>query len=138
MKSKLLKIFLLMMIFSLILLPCSPARAHRMLIEPLEEGVIKVYYEGGQIARRAEVVVYDQNNREIARNGVDAEGHFHYPLEKEPALLVADDGMGHRTEYVVGDEPQEALPRGLTVTVVLAGFGLIAGVFHYRVKGKIT
>ena len=136
MKSKLLKIFLFMMIFSLILLPCSPVSAHRMMIEPVEEGVIKVYYEGGQIARRAEVVVYDQNNREIARNGVDAEGYFQYPLDKGDVMLIADDGMGHRAEWKIGEGRADDLPRGPTVAIVLAGFCLIAGLFHYRVKKK--
>jgi len=117
------------------ILPASPVFAHLMLVEPVEEGLIKVVFDDGTVARHAEVVVYNEKDEEIARGDVDDNGKFSYP-EQEAELIVADDGFGHRAEYVVGDEPQEALPRGLTVTVVLAGFGLIAGVFHYRVKNR--
>ncbi len=118
-----------------LILPVSPVFAHLMLIEPVEDGLIKVVFDDGTVARHAEVVVYNEKDEEIARGDVDDNGKFSYP-EQEAELIVADDGFGHRAEYVVGDDPYEALPRGPTVAIVLAGFCLIAGLFHYRIKKK--
>lgn len=129
------KAALVVLIISWIFLPATPAFAHLMLIEPVEEGKVQVVFDDGSIARHAEVVVYDDEGEEIARGDVDEEGKFHYPPENAD-LIVADDGFGHRAEHAVGEDPGEALPRGLTVAVVLSGFALIAGVFHYRVKKK--
>ncbi len=128
-------------VFNLIILvflviSITPVSAHRMIVEPVEEGVVTVYYEGGQLARRAEVVVYDKEDNELARGGLDEEGKFEYPLDQEAALIVADDGMGHQAEYVVGEEIGGELPRGITVAAVLLVFGLIAGIFQYRVKKR--
>ena len=118
-----------------LILSASPVFAHLMLIEPVEDGLIKVVFDDGTVARHAEVVVYNEKDEEIARGDVDEDGKFSYP-EQEAELIVADDGFGHRAEYVVGEDPHEALPRGLTVAIVLAGFCLIAGVFHYRVRKR--
>ncbi len=135
MAQKRFKIFILCSL--LILLPASPVFAHLMLIEPVEEDKVRVVFDDGSIARHAEVVVYDYNEEEVARGDVDDEGYFEYDPEKAE-FLVADDGFGHRAEYVLGEETTQALPRGPVVALVLLGFGLIAGVFHYRVKKKET
>lgn len=126
---------ILIMCVTYFLLPVSPAFAHLMLIEPVEEGVVKVVFDDGTIARHAEVAVYDENGKAIKRGDVGGDGKFSYSPE-DAKLLVADDGFGHRAEYVVGEDPYKALPRGPTIALVLAGFALIAGVFHYRVKKK--
>lgn len=117
------------------LLAASPAFAHLMLIEPVEEGKVKVVFDEGSAARHAEVVVYDQDEKEIDRGDVDDEGYFSFDPD-EAKLLVADDGFGHRAEHVVGEEAQEALPRGSVVAGVLFGFIAIAGFFQYRVSKK--
>ncbi len=118
-----------------ILLSASPVFAHLMLIEPVEEGRVRVAFDDGSANRHAEVVVYDENENEIARGDVDGEGYFNYdPQEAE--LLVADDGFGHRAEYVAGEETQQALQRGPVVAGVLFGFAFIAGLFQYRIQKK--
>lgn len=128
-------IFIFVLCSLLLLLSASPVFAHLMLIEPVKEDKVKVVFDDGSIARHAEVVAYDHNGEELARGDVDEEGYFRYDSE-EAELLVADDGFGHRAEYVVGEETSQSLPRGPGVALVLLGFVLIAGVFHYRVKKK--
>lgn len=137
MKNILSKGFIFILIILVVLvISITPVSAHRMIVEPVEEGVVTVYYEGGQLARRAEVVVYDKEGNELARGGLNEEGNFEYPPDQEAALVVADDGMGHRAEYEIGEETGEELPRGITVAAVLMVFGIIAGIFQYRVKKK--
>ena len=109
--------------------------AHLMLIEPLEEGKIQVVFDDGTTCRRSEVVIYDEDGEVIKQGEVDDDGKFSYPPE-DAELIVADDGFGHRAEYEVGEDVQEALPRGPTIVLVLAGFTTIAGIFHYRVKNR--
>ncbi len=118
-----------------ILLAASPVFAHLMLIEPVEEGKVQVLFDDGSAARHAEVVVYDENEEEIERGDVDGEGYFSFDPE-QAELLVADDGFGHRAEYVVGEEAQQVLPRGPVVAGVLFGFVFIAGFFQYRIQKK--
>ncbi len=118
-----------------LILPASPAFAHLMLIEPVEEGKVRVVFDDGSPNPHAEVIVFDEDENETARGDVGREGYFSYPVEGA-AVLVAEDNFGHRAEYVVGEEAHQALPRMPTVSAVLAGFLLIAGIFHYRVKKK--
>lgn len=114
----------------------TPVSAHRMLIEEISEGVVKVGYEDGRFSRRTVVVVYDQQGEEIASGALDGEGLFYY-VPEDAVLIEADDGLGHRAELVLGEEIAEELPRGLTIALVSAGFLLIAGFFQYRlVKRK--
>ncbi len=120
---------------AVILLPAAPVFAHLMLIEPVDEGEVRVVFDDGSVARHAEVVVFDENEEEIARGDVDGDGYFSFDPE-EAEMLVADDGFGHRAEHVVGEEAAQALPRGPVVAAVLFGFALISGVFQYRVHKK--
>lgn len=130
---KYLRVLSIILCLAVILLPGSLVFAHLMLIEPLEEGKIQVVFDDGTASRHSEVVVYDENDEVIKQGEVDEDGKFSYPPE-DAELIVADDGFGHRAEYVVGEDPQEALPRGPTIFIVLAGFAVIARIFHNRVK----
>ncbi len=116
-------------------LVASPVSAHRMLIEEVGEGAVKVGYEDGRFSRRTVVVVYDQQGTEIARGDLDDEGMFYYPSELA-VLIEADDGLGHRAELILGQEVKEEMPRGLTVAAVFSGFLFIAGVFQFRIYKK--
>lgn len=118
-----------------ILLAASPAFAHLMLIEPVEEGKVRVVFDDGSTNRHAEVVVFDENEEEIGRGDVDREGYFSFDPEGAE-MLVAEDGFGHRAEHVVGEEVRQALPRGPVVATVLFGFVLVSGFFQYRVYKK--
>ncbi len=118
-----------------LILPASTVFAHLMLIEPVEEGKVRVVFDDGSAARHAEVVAFNEEGEEIARGDVDSDGYFSFPPE-EAVFLEADDGFGHRAEHVVGEDAHQGLPRVPTVSAVLAGFLLIAGIFHYRVRNK--
>ena len=133
MTRKTLTLFILCLL--LVFLPALPVFAHLMLIEPVEEGKVQVVFDDGSISRHAEVVVYDHDEVEIDRGDVDDEGYFRYDPE-EAAMLVADDGFGHRAEYVVGEDAHDALPRGPVIAGVLFGFTAISGFFQYRVSKK--
>ncbi len=135
MKSRLFVTTSILFVF-LLLLPASTVFAHMMLIEPVEEGKVQVVFDDGSPNRHAEVVVFDEDENEMARGDVDRQGYFSYPAEGA-VMLVADDGFGHRAEYLVGEDAPQALPRVPTVGAVLAGFLLIAGIFHYRVRKRM-
>jgi hypothetical protein len=113
----------------------SPVSAHRMVIEEVGEGAIKVCYEDGRFSRRTVVVVYDQQGTEIARGDLDDEGIFYFPPERA-MLIEADDGLGHRAELALGREAKEELPHSMTVAAVFSGFLLIACVFQFRIYKK--
>ncbi len=118
-----------------LILPASTVFAHLMLIEPVEEGKARVVFDDGSPNPHAEVIVFDEDENEIVRDDVDRDGYFSYPAE-DAVMIVAEDNFGHRAEHVVGEDAHQGLPRVPTVSAVLAGFLLIAGIFHYRVKRK--
>ena len=130
--DRLRKITATLLVLFIIILFVTPVSAHRMLIEEISEGVVKVGYEDGRFSRRTVVVVYDQQGEEIARGALDGEGLFYYN-PADAVLIEADDGLGHRTELVLGEEIADELPRGLTIALVSVGFLLIAGFFQYRI-----
>lgn len=126
----------ILLTISLVFLIYAPVYAHRMIVEQVDEGIVKVIYDGGRIARRSEVVVYNEKGEEIARGKLDENGHFHYPLDQGDVLIIADDGLGHRVEWQTGDYHGKGLPRGVTVSLVLFGFVAVAVFFNNRVKKK--
>ena len=134
MLSRTLFIITIMAVLFLIF-PVATVFAHLMLIEPVEEGEVRVAFDDGSPNPHAEVIVFDEDENEIARGDVDREGYFSYPVE-DAVMLVAEDNFGHRAEHVIGEDAHQALPRVPTVSAVLAGFLLIAGIFHYRVRNK--
>lgn len=131
--SKSIKSIIIILGVAVIFLPAAPVFAHLMLIEPVEEGKVRVIFDDGSAARHAEVVVFDENEKELARGDVDRDGYFSFAPEKAE-LLVAEDGFGHRAEFVTGEEVRQFLPRGPVVAVVLLGFALVSGFFQYRVQ----
>jgi nickel transport protein len=123
------------LLFIFFFLPVSTVFAHLMLIEPVEEGKIRVAFDNGSANLYAEVAVYNEDGDEIGRGGVDSKGYFTYSAEGA-ILLVAEDRFGHRAEFTVGENVREQLPRIPVIGGVLVGFALIAGVFQYRVKQR--
>ncbi len=124
---------ILLLIPLLVILSPSPVLAHRMLIEPVEEGIIRVVYEDGRFSRRTEVFVYDHQGRELYSGKLDNQGYFHYPPDGA-VRIVADDGLGHRVEWRVGETFSPGAPRGITVAIVVTLFCLIAAFFRFRVN----
>lgn len=99
-----------------------PAYAHKMIIEPVEDGKIQVMYDGGSAATRSEVKVYNSDDEVIAEGKVDDEGYFEFD-EKEASYLEADDGMGHKDKWELGQDVAAVggskLPKIAAVLVVL-------------------
>jgi hypothetical protein len=119
----------------LIFIPVKSVFAHRMVIEELEAGLVRVGYEDGRFSRRTEIVVYNEQGMELQRGIIDPEGQFSYQPE-EAALIVADDGLGHRAELVLGAEVTEEKSRSLTVGLVFTAFLALSGIFQYRVYSR--
>lgn len=100
--------------------------AHGMDLILEEPGVLRVEYEGGGFSPRTEITIYDENGNELAKGPVDEEGKFHFDENLNVHKAVADDGMGHRAEYVEG-----AVAKSIPKLPVIIGVFAIAGVFYY-------
>ncbi len=81
----------------------SPTYAHKLLLEPLEEGLIEVKYEDGKVPSQMQMTVYDASGEEVAKGFLEADGSFRYD-SKVAAKIVADDGMGHLLTWEVGSK----------------------------------
>jgi len=114
------------LVLALVLSISIPAYAHKMVIEPLEEGKVKVEYDAGNAATRAEVKVYNSKDEVIEEGRVDEEGIFEFD-PKKASYLEADDGMGHKDRWEVGKEVEAVgsskLPKIAVVVLVLAAVG---------------
>ncbi|NLL19748.1 MAG: hypothetical protein GX262_12105 [Clostridia bacterium] len=125
------KRFFLCLIALLVLIP-GVASAHGMLLRLEEPGMFKVEYDGGGFSPRTEVVLYDEEGRELERGLVDEEGKYHFDENLAVYRAVADDGMGHRAEYKEGVE-EKTIPK---VPVVIAVFAVVAVIFVVFNKKK--
>lgn len=121
----------ILIIMSILLIIAVPVYAHKMSIEPVEDGIIKVQYDDGGISSRAEVTVYNSNDEEIEKGKLDEKGQFTYDTSKDAAYIVAEDGLGHKAEWKVGEEVKsdtggsKALKIG-AVVLVFAAIGFIS------------
>ncbi|MBS4025881.1 MAG: hypothetical protein KGZ96_09435, partial [Clostridia bacterium] len=86
------------------------AYAHRMIIRFEEPGLLRVIYDDNSIARRAEIVLLDGDNKELAKGPVNQDGYFSYNKSLKPKLAVADDGLGHRTQLDLTVSQREEIP----------------------------
>lgn len=119
-------------LIALVLLIPGVAYAHGMSLILEAPGVFRVEYDGGGFSPGTEVVLYDQEGRELARGLVDEEGKYHFDASLAVYRAVADDGMGHRAEYKEGVE-EKTIPK---VPVVIAVFAVVAVIFVVFNKKK--
>lgn len=112
------------------------AYAHNMLIEPQEEGTVKVFYDDGSISARTTVTVLDSEGNEIEQGPVDDNGLYQYNNASDAAKIVADDGMGHRAEWAIGEEISATTEtqRWHLISGVVVIFLAIAVIFGKRRK----
>lgn len=108
--------------------------AHRMLIEPVEDGKIRVIFDDGTSSSEADVAVYDAEGEKLKEGLVDEEGYFSYEDIPGAASIVSSDSMGHRAEWEIGEEAPESGVNFLRVLVVVFVFGLVSAVFYYKKK----
>ncbi|MCC5911157.1 MAG: hypothetical protein JJT76_12040 [Clostridiaceae bacterium] len=125
-----------LLIVLLLTLSTTAVYAHRMVIEPIESGMIKVGYEDGSFSEGTNVIVYDSEGEEIFTGAVDEEGYFYYDADSDAARIVADDGMGHRVSWNVGDPISYGggISKWLKVGGVILFFVILSCVFFVRNK----
>ncbi len=101
--------------------------AHKMMIEPVEDGKIQVNYDAGNAATRAEIKVYDKDGKVLSEGKVDEDGYYEY--EAGASYIEADDGMGHKDKWTIGEDVAahggSKLPKIAAVVVVLGVVGFI-------------
>lgn len=131
------RIFTLTLITIFLLFHALPVYAHKMMIEPVEDGKIKVTYADGSFSSRTVVTVYDENGTEVAQGPLDEEGYFSYDISTAHSF-VAEDGLGHRSEWTIGEEGQAKSDphQWITVGIVVLIFVIVAIIFSKRAKKK--
>lgn len=127
----------IIIIMIMVLISSIPAYAHKMNIEPLENGIVKVHYDDGSFSSRTEVTVYNSNDEVIETGKLNQEGKYTYDTNQDISYIVADDGMGHRAEWKVGElvEVRGGGSKFIKIGIVVLVLGAIAGI-SYRKKAK--
>ncbi|MFV8828925.1 hypothetical protein ACNSTQ_14180 [Alkalihalobacterium sp. APHAB7] len=111
--------------------------AHKMIIIPEDDGTLKVLYEDGSFSTRTVVTVYDKKGNEIDSGPLDEHGAFYFDRD-EAHFFVATDGLGHRTEWTIGEDvvvrsdPHRWLIGGSVFTV----FSAISYFFYRRTRKR--
>ena len=135
-------------LWGLALLVPAAAQAHGILAElsaAADAVVVACFYEGGGPAD-AEVLVYSPAapERIFQMQRTDLRGFAAFvPDTAGTWKVVADDGMGHRTELevvIAEGEVAEAVPRGVrwrTVVLALAALGLCAAWWGLRKRSGV-
>lgn len=85
-----------------ITLGAQPSYAHKLVLEPVEEGTIKVYFEGGSIPQEMTVEVFNASGELLNQEPLSETGYFYFNEDKAHRIIVFDP-MGHRVEWKVGD-----------------------------------
>lgn len=112
----------------------NTAFAHKMLIEPIEDGKIRVIYGDGTLSTTSQVTVLGENKDLITSGSVDEEGCFYYPLHA--VFIEANDGMGHRAKWKVGDPMKSGTPTAVKIVLPLLFFVGVAW-YYYRKHNKV-
>lgn len=111
----------------------APAFAHRILLEMRGDDAVAVRYDDGTPARQTSVRLYDDDGNVIASGATDAQGVFNFDPSLNPYRAVADDGMGHRAEWMEGRiEAIDAIPLWLRAALGLGILLFIGAVFYFR------
>lgn len=124
--------FPLILVYFLVV-TAQASHAHSMIIEPLEDKRVMVQYDGGGFSRRTVVTVLDSTGQVLEEGKLDSEGVFDFSHLPGAARIVANDGLGHRAEWVVGTtrHNRPKLP-------AVAAVWLVCGGIAWRYRGKKT
>jgi len=121
------------------------ARAHRMLMQEKEPGVLFVYYEGRVPAAEAAVTLLDEEDEVLLQGKTDAEGRFYFDPRLGARVARADDGQGHRVVYDLEESVLEEgllfigddLPLGLRVALGVGAILLLFGALYlWSIRGR--
>lgn len=123
-----------LLIAFILIYAATPAFAHKMMIKPIEDGVIAVTYADGTHSDLIKVTVYDSKDEVILEGSLDHEGYFYYDSASEATRIVAEDGMGHRVTWRVGDPTSYSADKykWLKVATIVFFFMAISFVFYKR------
>lgn len=125
---------ILLLLLALLLIPTA-VYAHAMFLELVEPGVLRAEYDGGGFSPRTEVTIYDEQGEELDKGLVDEHGRFYFNQNLDVHHAIAEDGMGHRAEYMKGKEVK-SVPK---IPVVIAVFALVGVIFaRYNKKQKAS
>lgn len=119
----------------LTILAAPSAYAHGVSIHEVERGTVEVTYDDGSISKRMVVTVMDESGKELKSGKLDTEGRFQYG-HPDAYKLVANDGIGHQAEWVIGEEASDTTHtyRWVIISGIVVVFAAIAIVFARRNK----
>lgn len=128
------KVIFLILLLTTIL--AAPVHAHRMIIQPIESGIIEVKYADGSFSRRTEVTVYDETDQILEQGKLDEDGRFYFDEANNPSYIIADDGMGHMDTWEVGSQVKidSMTSKMVKIGLVIAGFLGVALFFSKNKK----
>lgn len=126
------KITLILLItFAMMWVTMPESHAHSLLIEPQDDQRVLVQYDGGGLSRRTVVTVLDPIGQVLEEGKPDQDGFFEYSHLSNAHTLRADDGLGHRAEWVIGTTSNR-LPK---LPVTAGVWGMFGGVaWHFKRK----
>ncbi len=112
--------------------------AHQMIIEPLPQQRIKVSYEGGTSSKDINITLFDANGQVVFMKKVDENGEFDYSRYSKVDSLIADDGMGHRVMWKVGEPVHNVTgtERWIRIGLIACVMAAVGFAFYERAKRK--
>ncbi|MFN7251460.1 MAG: hypothetical protein ACK4M9_11795 [Anaerobacillus sp.] len=107
--------------------------AHRMIVELVEPGKIKVRYDDGTKSGIALVKAFDEEGHSLFEKYVDDNGYVYFDRTIRVHQLIADDGIGHRATWI-SDHASNQLDIPIWIRALLGVSILLftATFFHYR------
>ncbi len=125
-----------MLVLLMFLLSATTVYAHRMMIDPVDDKAIWVGYEDGTTIANINVEVLDEQGEVLAAETADEEGYYSFENISDAHSITADDGMGHRVTWVVGEPAavMEGWTRYLRIAGIVLIFILVALVFWQRTR----
>lgn len=112
--------------------------AHQMLVEPLPQERIRVRYEDGKSSKDINITLFDAGGQVVFMKKVDENGEFNYSRYSKAASLMADDGMGHRVMWKIGEPVHNVTgsERWIRIGLIVCTLSAIGFAFYERTKRK--
>lgn len=112
--------------------------AHQMVVEPLSQERIRVHYEDGKFSKDTTITLFDATGQTVFMKKVDENGEFDYSRYSKVASLMADDGMGHRVIWKVGEPVHNVTgnERWIRIGLIVCTLSAIGFAFYERAKRK--
>ncbi|QGU00267.1 hypothetical protein SYNTR_1673 [Candidatus Syntrophocurvum alkaliphilum] len=134
--KKLTTIFLLS--FFCLAVLTAPVFGHCLLIEEIEEGKVKVYFDDGTTSENIEVTVFDEKGTELTIGNPDENGYFRYSTDLDAYAIVANDGVGHLATLTLGEGKSVSHSHGNRTVQIISIVLIFSAVafYFYRRKSK--